>query len=186
MSDSVMTEGIRGQLSETVLAFCRTLRRLVIEGKQYQELPPEFWDPLKVFIAVDEFQRCSQDYSVIVGGDEGEGQGYDSKPFTSDVLSWSEWSRVAGAWCLSPALWDYTVMRIAEFTSVGIPGVVYLELEERGAFRGDQSDRHWSNTIQLYEFNDEGKLRRLRLGVADYAMRPWPISSTSTAVTAAR
>jgi hypothetical protein len=185
MSDKIRTEGIRGQLSDTVLAFCQTLRRLVIAGKRYQELPADFWDPLKAFIAVDEFQRCSQDYSVIVGDNEDGAQTYDSKPFTSDVLTWSEWSHVAGEWCLSPSLWDYTVMRIAEFTSAGIPGVVYLELEERGAFRGEEDDRHWSNTISLYEFNDEGKLRRIRLGVADYALRAWPTSSTSTAVTAA-
>jgi hypothetical protein len=71
-------------------------------------------------------------------------------------------------------------MRIAEFSSRGLPGIVYMELEERGGFAGQQQGIHWSNTIDMLEFNEEKKIRRIRLGVADYALRAWPVSSRSS------
>src|SRR5579862_7631749 len=153
---SVDTNAVtRGQLSERVLDFCKTLQRLVVEAKQYDALPADFWDPIKAFIAVDDFHRCSQDYPTIVTPrmDEAKSNGYDSTPMMTDVLDWTEWSTVIGKWALSPSLWEYTVMRIAEFTIPGLPGAVYVEMEERGGFSGQLKDIHWSNTIQLFEFN---------------------------------
>jgi hypothetical protein len=176
----------RGELSDKVLEFCRVLQRMVVEAKQYESLPDDFWEPLKVFVDVENYRRCSQDYSAIVDVEEAEQEfGFDARPYATSMLTWDEWTSVAGAWALSPDYWEYTVMRIAEFTIPGLPGVVYLELEERGGFDGRPDKIRWSNTILLFEFNQEGKLGVLRLGVADYALRPWPVCHPSSGVTAA-
>jgi hypothetical protein len=172
---------VRGELMELVLDFCRTLQRLCAEGSQYQELPPGFWDPLTEFLDLENYQRVSQDYEQIVDVEEARRDAnYDSTAYMSDILNWEQWSRVAGDWFRSPSLWEYTVMRIAEFSSRGLPGIVYMELEERGGFAGQQQGIHWSNTIDMFEFNEEKKIRRIRLGVADYALRAWPVSSRSS------
>jgi hypothetical protein len=171
---------VRGELTELALDFLRTLQRLCAEGTQYQELPPNFWDPLTAFLDLENYQRVSQDYEQIVDIDEARDANYDATAYKSDILNWEQWSRVAGAWFLSSSLWEYTVMRIAEFSSRGLPGIVYMELEERGGFAGQQQGIHWSNTIDMLEFNEEKKIRRIRLGVADYALRAWPVSSRSS------
>jgi hypothetical protein len=176
----------RGELSDKVLDFCQVLQRLVVEAKAHQTLPDDFWEPLRAFVDVSAYRRCSQDYSAIVDVDRAEQRfGYDARPYATSMLTWDEWISVAGAWALSPSYWEYTVMRIAEFTIPGLPGVVYLELEERGGFSGQQDQVGWSNTILLFEFNSDGKLGVLRLGVADYALRTWPACHASTGVTAA-
>ena len=176
----------RGELTDKALEFCIVLQRIVAEASQYTSLPEDFWDPLKIFVDVENYRRCSQDYSAIVDVERvATASGYDANPYATNMLNWDEWTAVAGAWALSSDLWEYTVMRVAEFTIGGLPGVVYMELEERGGFSGQQTDIHWSNTILLFEFNQEGKLGVLRLGVADYALRPWPVSHPSTGVTAA-
>jgi hypothetical protein len=173
---------IHGEFTEKALQFCQTLQRLVAEAKQYTRstIPADFWDPLKAFIAIDEFQRCSQDYREIVDVGAAKSVGYDARPYAKDVLDFSEWFETVQGWALSPSLWEYTVMRVAEFTIRGLPAIVYMELEERGGFSGQQKDIHWSNTIDLFEFNEEGKIRRFRLGVADYALRTWPVSWRSS------
>ena len=79
------------------------------------------------------------------------------------------------AWMLSPSLWDYTVLRIAE-----LPNLVYVELQERVSAIGPGDDYTSANSLSVYEFNDDGKIVRLRLGVADVALRVWPISSPSS------
>lgn len=175
----------RGELSDKVLEFCRVLQRMVVEAKQHETLPAGFWEPLEAFVDVANYRRCSQDYSTIVDVENAEQQfGYDARPYATSMLTWDEWTAVAGAWALSPSYWEYTVMRIAEFTIPGLPGVVYLELEERGGFTGQPHKVGWSNTILLFEFNQEGKLGVLRLGVADYALRTWPKCHPSSGVTA--
>jgi hypothetical protein len=175
----------RGELSDKVLEFCQVLQRMVAEAKHHETLPADFWEPLKVFVDVPNYRRCSQDYSAIVDAEKAEREsGYDARPYATSMLTWDEWTAVAGEWALSPSHWEYTVMRIAEFTIPGLPGVVYLELEERGGFTGQPDQINWANTILLFEFNPEGKLGVLRLGVADYALRTWPACHASTGVTA--
>jgi len=174
----------RGELSGKVLDFCQVLQRMVAEApKGADALPDGFWEPLTAFVDTDAYLRCSQDYAAIVDTERAEREfGYDARAYATSMLTWDEWTAVAGAWALSPSYWEYTVMRIAEFTIPGLPGVVYLELEERGGFSGQPGQVSWSNTILLFEFNAAGKLGVLRLGVADYALRTWPACHPSSRV----
>jgi hypothetical protein len=165
------------QLSDKVLQFAAILQRLVAEAKHETTVGPDFWAPLAVFIAVDEFERVASNYSALVPGDENGSAGYDASPFARDALRWPEYIEVMSQWALSPSLWEYTVQRIAE-----LPGLVYLELEERS--RNSQGGNvEVANTLSVYEFNDDGKIQRLRLAVADFSLKPWPICSSSSGVT---
>ena len=60
--------------------------------------------------------------------------------------------------------WEGTLRRITE-----VPGIVFLELEERNT-RGGMT--HVSNTVTIYEFNDAGKLKRLHVYVSPIGERP--------------
>jgi hypothetical protein len=161
------------RLSDTVLEFARTLERLVVAAKRETRLTPDYWAPLAAFIAVDQFERVASDYSAFVSGDASGEAGYDASPFARDVLRWPEYIEVMSQWALSPSLWEFTVQRIAE-----LPGLVYLELEERSR-NGPEGDVQAANTLSVYEFNQDGKIHRLRLAVADYSLRPWPMCSRS-------
>lgn len=163
-----------GQLTDTVLELCRTLQRLVAEAKRETSLTPDYWAPLAAFIAVDEFERIASDYSSLVAGDAG----YDASVFARNVLRWAEYIEVMSQWALSPSLWEFTVQRVAE-----LPGLVYLELEERSR-NGPEAPIDRADTLSVYEFDDDGKVHRLRLGVADHSLKPWPVCSRSSGVTA--
>lgn len=59
--------------------------------------------------------------------------------------------------------WEGTLRRITE-----VPGLVFLELEERNT-RDGVTDV--SNTVTIYEFNQADKLRKLDVYVAHIAKR---------------
>jgi hypothetical protein len=169
-----------GQLSDKVLELCRTLQRLVAEAKKETRLSADYWDPLAAFIALDEFERVASDYESFVPVEASDVGGYDASPFARRVLRWPEYVEVMSQWALSPSLWAFTVQRVAE-----LPRLVYLELEERSQ-NGPNGAVDLANSLSVYEFNEEGKVHRLRLAVADFGLRPWPICSNSSGVTAAQ
>ena len=176
MSSTGSSTRVHGELSDKVLELCRTLRRLVAGAKQETSLTPDYWAPLASFIAVDQFERVASDYSSFVSEDGPGSAGYDASVFARNVLRWPEYIEVMSQWALSPSLWTFTVQRVAE-----LPGLVYLELEERSQI-GPEGAVDVANSLSVYEFNEEGKVHRLRLAVADFSLRPWPICSTSSGV----
>ncbi len=175
------TTGTRthGPLSDKVLELCRTLQRLVAGAKKETSLSADYWAPLAAFIALDEFERVASDYDSFVPEEASGAAGYDASPFARNVLRWPEYIEVMSQWALSPSLWSFTVQRIAE-----LPGLVYLELEERTQ-NGLEGAVDVANSLSVYEFDEAGKVHRLRLAVADLSLRPWPMCSNSSGVTAA-
>ena len=127
------------------------------------------------FFDTDQFERMTADFSAFVSEEMSEAEGFDASAFAAQTLDWSGYIEVMSAWMLSPSLWDYTVLRIAE-----LPNLVYVELQERVSATGQGDDYTSANSLSVYEFNEDGKIVRLRLGVADVALRVWPISSPSS------
>jgi hypothetical protein len=60
--------------------------------------------------------------------------------------------------------WEGTLRRITE-----VPGLVFLELEERNSAKGVTDI---ANTVTIYKFNEAGKLSHLDVYVAHIGQRP--------------
>ena len=170
-----MSTAATGTLTDKILEFCRILKALVREAKEHESLDETFWTPLAEFFDTDQFERMTADFSAFVSEEMSEAEGFDASAFAAQTLDWSGYIEVMSAWMLSPSLWDYTVLRIAE-----LPNLVYVELQERVSATGQGDDYTSANSLSVYEFNEDGKIVRLRLGVADVALRVWPISSPSS------
>ena len=120
-----------GPLSRRVLDFERTLRSLVRAAGE-----PGFgaagWAPLAEFAAVGEFERVGT---------------------WMEVMNWQQYTEFLDTWARSSMGFDTTVRRVSE-----LPGLVYLEIEERHTRPGGV----WLvNSLSVYEFNDDGKIRHL-------------------------
>ena len=170
-----MSATATGTLTDKILDFCQILRGLVREANEHEDLDETFLAPLTEFFDTDHFERMTADFSAFVPAEMSEAEGYDVSAFAAQTLSWSGYIEVMRAWMLSPSLWDYTVLRIAE-----LPNLVYVELQERIGATGQGDDYRSANSLSVYEFNEDAKIIRLRLGVADVALRVWPISSPSS------
>jgi hypothetical protein len=120
-----------GPLSRCVLDFERTLRSLVRAARE-----PGFgaagWAPLAEFAAVAEFERVGT---------------------WMEVMNWQQYTEFLSRWARSSMGFDTTVRRVSE-----LPGLVYLEIEERHSRPGGVSV---VNSLSVYEFNDDGKIRHL-------------------------
>jgi hypothetical protein len=95
---------------------------------------PKDWAPLVEFVAVDEFER--------VGA-------------FLEVQTWEQYTEMLTLWASTIAKLETSVKRISE-----LPGVVYFEIEERH-FRGDTVSV--GNSLTVFEFDDDSKIRRLRV-----------------------
>ncbi|MBX7435436.1 hypothetical protein JDV09_25565 [Mycobacterium sp. Y57] len=93
---------------------------------------PEDWAPLGELLAIDEFERTG--------------------PFL-DVQDWPQYAEMVNGWAQGVQSFETTVRRVAE-----LPRRVYLEVEERHLYGND-----WLvvNSMNVFEFNDEGKVCRL-------------------------
>lgn len=91
----------------------------------------ESWAPLAELVAVDDFVRIG--------------------PF-KEVMNWAEYAEFLTNWAKSSD-WDCSFQRITE-----TPDLVFLELEERSRI-GDFSSV--VNTVSVYEFNSDDKVRRI-------------------------
>jgi len=89
------------------------------------------WDALDEFVAIDEFERIGN---------------------FKEVMNYDDMKRFLKAWCLSSS-WEGSFKRIHEHDNV-----VYLELEERNTYEGETTV---VNSVSVYEFNAQGKLRHL-------------------------
>jgi hypothetical protein len=120
-----------GPLSRRILDFEQTLRTLVRAARE-PGFGPADWAPLAEFVAVDEFERVGT---------------------WMEVMNWQQYTEFLTRWAGSSMGFDTTVRRVSE-----LPGLAYLEVEERHAHPAGVSV---VNSLSVYEFNEEGKVRHL-------------------------
>jgi len=118
-------------LAQQVLDFEATVKRLVKAAKD-----PGFtaagWAPLAEFVAVREFERVGT---------------------WMEVMNWQQYTEFMTQWASSSMGFDTVLRRISE-----LPGLVYLELEERHTRPGGVAV---VNSLSVYEFNADGKIKHL-------------------------
>ena len=131
-------------LSRKVLQYCENFRRLVGRIKQ-----PDFseteWATVEELVDVENFQRM----------------GVFLTP-RAELSNWQQYKKLIREYG-GRTSWEGTLRRITE-----IPGLVFLELEERNSRNGVTDV---SNTVTIYEFNPAGKLCKLDAYVAHIAQR---------------
>lgn len=93
---------------------------------------PADWAPLAEFVAVDTFERVGS---------------------FLEVQNWQQYTEMLTHWASATETFETTVRRISE-----LPGLVYFEIEERH-FRG--GDVHVVNSMTVFEFDEDGKIRHL-------------------------
>jgi len=118
-------------LAQRVLDFEATVKRLVKAAKD-----PGFtaadWAPLAGFVATGEFERVGT---------------------WMEVMNWQQYTEFMTQWASSSMGFDTVLRRISE-----LPGLVYLELEERHTRPGGVAV---VNSLSVYEFNADGKIKHL-------------------------
>jgi hypothetical protein len=93
---------------------------------------PADWSPLSELIAVDAFERVGT---------------------FLETQDWPQYAQMLTGWAASIDSFETTVRRISELT-----GLVYFEIEERH-HRGDKVTV--VNSMTVFEFDNDGKIRRL-------------------------
>jgi hypothetical protein len=131
-------------LSRKVLQYSENFLRIVNKIKQ-----PGFneadWAPLEELVDVRSFQRVG----VFLTN-------------RAEVSNWQQYRQLITQYGGATA-WEGTLRRITE-----VPGLVFLELEERNT-RDGVTDV--SNTVTIYEFNQGGKLSKLDVYVSHITKR---------------
>ncbi len=116
-----------GPLTQLVLRYSEMIEQIVSGG----EVSSADWEPLKEFIATDEFKR--------VGA-------------YLEEMTWDEYVSFLNQWAGSTRF-EVTVFQITE-----IGNRVFQEIEERH-YRGDEFIR--KNVIAVYIFNEDSRIRHL-------------------------
>jgi hypothetical protein len=118
-------------LAQRVLDFEATVKRLVKAAKD-----PGFtaadWASLAEFVATGEFERVGT---------------------WMEVMNWQQYTGFLTQWAKSSMGFDTVLRRVSE-----LPGLVYLELEERHTRPGGVASVH---SLSVYEFNADGKIKHL-------------------------
>ena len=144
MANEMPNSGDYKGLSRNVLQYCEQFQRVVGKMKE-----PGFseadWGPLEELVDVEKFRRLGVFLTARV-----------------EVSSWQQYKQFIAQYG-GKTSWEGTLRRITE-----VPGLVFLELEERNA-RDGVTDV--ANTVTIYEFNAAGKLRKLDVYVAHIAKR---------------
>jgi hypothetical protein len=134
-----------GGLSRTVLQYSEEFLRVVNKMKQ-----PGFsetdWARLEDLVDVESFQRVGVFLTARV-----------------EVSNWQQYKQFITQYG-GKTSWEGTLRRITE-----VPGLVYLELEERNT-RDGVTDV--ANTVTIYKFTSAGKLCNLDVYVAHIGQRP--------------
>ena len=107
------------------------ITKRLVESAKQPGFTVESWAPLAELIAVGEVVRIG--------------------PF-KEVMNWDEYAEFLTNWAVS-ADWDCSFQRVTETADL-----VFLELEERSRM-GDFNSV--VNTVSVYEFNADDKLRRI-------------------------
>jgi hypothetical protein len=131
-------------LSRKVLQYSENFLRIVDKIKR-----PGFseadWAPLEELVDVNNFRRLG-----VFLTDRAE------------VSNWQQYKQLITQYG-GMTTWEGTLRRITE-----VPGLVFLELEERNTRDGVTDVSH---TVTIYEFNSAGKLYKLDVYVAHIAQR---------------
>jgi hypothetical protein len=131
-------------LSRKVLQYCENFRRLVGKIKQ-----PGFseadWAPVEELVDVENFRRMGQFLTP-----------------RSEISNWQQYKKLISEYG-GLTSWEGTLRRITE-----VPGLVFLELEERNSRNGVTDV---SNTVTIYEFNEAGTLIKLDAYVSHVEQR---------------
>jgi hypothetical protein len=131
-------------LSRKVLQYSENFLQLVNRLKQ-RSLTEADWAPLEELVDVANFKRVGV--------------------FLTERVEVSNWQQYKGFITQYGGMtsWEGTLRRITE-----VPGLVYLELEERNSREGVTDI---ANTVTIYEFNQAGKLSKLDVYVAPIGKR---------------
>ena len=131
-------------LSRKVLQYCERFLQVVnrIKKPGFSEAD---WASLEELVDVQKFQRVGVFLSAQV-----------------EVSNWQQYKSFITQYG-GMTSWEGTLRRITE-----VPGLVYLELEERNS-RNNVTDI--SNTVTIYKFNEAGKLIHLDVYVAPIGQR---------------
>lgn len=131
-------------LSRKVLQYSENFKRIADKIRQ-GTITDTDWAPMEELVDVKNFQR------------EGV--------FLTPVAEKSTWQQYKGIINQYGGMtsWEGTLRRITE-----VPGLVFLELEERNT-RDGVTD--YSNTVTIYKFNDVGRLIHLDVYVAPLGKR---------------
>jgi hypothetical protein len=139
MANEMPASGDYQGLSRKVLRYSESFLRIVNRIKQ-----PGFseadWAPLEELVDVTSFRRLG----VFLTN-------------RAEVSNWQQYKQLITQYGGATA-WEGTLRRITE-----VPGLVFLELEERNT-RDGVTDI--SNTVTIYEFNQAGKLCKLDVYVS--------------------
>jgi hypothetical protein len=131
-------------LSRKVLQYSENFLRIVNRIKT-----PDFraseWAALEELVDVKNFQRSG----VFLTN-------------TAEVSNWQQYKQLLTEYGGATA-WEGTLRRITE-----VPGLVFLELEERNT-RAGVTDV--ANTVTIYEFNQDGRLCKLHVYVSHVGRR---------------
>jgi len=131
-------------LSRKVLQYCERFRALVGRIKQ-----PGFseadWAPVEELVDVDRFRRQGVFLTA-----------------RAEVSNWQQYKKLITEFG-GMTSWEGTLRRITE-----VPGLVFLELEERNSRDGMTDVSH---TVTIYEFDAAGKLRKLDVYVSHIERR---------------
>jgi hypothetical protein len=132
-------------LSRKVLLYSERFTQIVNKIKK-----PGFsqadWGPLEELVDVKGFQRVGVFLTARV-----------------EVSNWQEYKGFITQYGGTTS-WEGTLRRITE-----VPGLVFLELEERNSANGVTDI---ANTVTIYKFNEAGKLSHLDVYVAHIGQRP--------------
>ena len=131
-------------LSRKVLQYSEHFLRIVNRIK-HPGFSQADWAPLEELVDVKNFQRVG----VFLTN-------------TAEVSNWQQYKQLITQYGGATA-WEGTLRRITE-----VPGLVFLELEERNT-RDGVTDV--SNTVTIYEFNQSGKLCKLDVYVSHITRR---------------
>jgi hypothetical protein len=131
-------------LSRTVLQYSEQFLQIVNKMKQ-PGLSVADWAPLEGLVDVENFQRMGVFLTERV-----------------EVSNWQQYKQFITQYG-GKTSWEGTLRRITE-----VPGLVFLELEERNT-RDGVTDV--ANTVTIYKFNSAGKLCHLDVYVAHIGRR---------------
>jgi hypothetical protein len=131
-------------LSRNVLQYSEEFLRIINRMKQ-SGLSESDWAPLEALVDVENFERVGVFLTERV-----------------EVSNWQQYKQFISQYGGNTS-WEGTLRRITE-----VPGLVFLELEERNS-RGGVTDV--ANTVTIYKFNKAGKLCNLDVYVAHIGQR---------------
>jgi len=131
-------------LSRKVLQYAEGFSRIVEKIKQ-RTLADADWTEMEKLVDVENFQRVGVFLTPSV-----------------EVSNWRQYKQFISQYG-GMTQWEGTLRRITE-----VPGLVFLELEERNTREGVTNV---ANTVTIYQFNSAEKLRKLDVYVAHIGKR---------------